>query len=69
MPDYTLIRTETFGRDESVNIPAQPCRTPYAMAYVQPQCWENVLCAEEALSCGSAFRSLIMPFLGKGAYR
>ena len=69
MPDYTVIHAETPVRDKSVPTTAALCRMPYAMAFVQPQCWENVLCAEDALACGTAFRSLIMPFLGKEAFR
>ena len=46
-----------------------PCRKPYAMAYVQPQCWEAVMCAGDALAHGCAFPSLVKPFLGKEACR
>ena len=42
---------------------------PYAMAFVRVQSWEPVLCAEDALKNGTAFRSLIKPFLAKEGYR
>lgn len=70
MPDYTLIPRE-MPREEykPPHIPADSCRKPYAMAFVQPQCWEAVMCAEDALANGTAFRSLVMPFPGKEACR
>ena len=42
-------------------------RVPYAMAYVRVQEWEKTLSAEEALRYGTAFGSLVMPFLGRRA--
>ena len=38
---------------------------PLAMAYVRDQDWEKPMNARDALNCGSAFRSLVMPFTGK----
>ena len=37
----------------------------YAMAFVRPQCWECPLPCEAALENGTAFGSLVMPFLAK----
>lgn len=70
MPDYTLIPREMpCGDVTPACMPAPACQKPYAMAYVQPQRWETVMCAEDALGSGTAFRSLVMPFLGKEAVR
>ena len=38
---------------------------PLAMAYVKDQPWEKVMTARDALNCGTAFRSLVMPFRGE----
>ena len=57
-------RAETVAQSDSAF-----CRKPYAMAYVQPQRWETIMCAEDALAHGTAFPSLVMPFLGKEACR
>jgi len=55
-------------REEALACPyPNPCRKPYTMAYVQPQCWETVMCAGDALAHGTAFPSLVKPFLGKEA--
>ena len=37
---------------------------PLAMAYVKDQSWETPMCAADALSHGTAFKRLVMPFLG-----
>ena len=55
-------------REEAPACPyPNPCRKPYAIAYVQPQCWEPIMCAGDALAHGTAFPSLVLPFLGKEA--
>ena len=36
-----------------------------AMAYVRDQDWEKTLSARDALNCGTAFSSLVMPFRGE----
>ena len=63
MNDYTAYGSAcTCGRDDGVfcgNI-------PLAMAYVKDQDWEKAMAARDALNHGTAFRSLVMPFRGKG---
>lgn len=57
-------------REEALSCPyPNPCRKPYAIACVQPQCWEAIMCAGDALAHGTAFPSLVLPFLGKEACR
>ena len=40
---------------------------PLAMAYVRDQNWEKPLSACDAMNSGTAFFSLVMPFVGEGA--
>lgn len=42
---------------------------PLAMAYVRDQAWERTLNARDALKQGTAFPSLVMPFVGKEGCR
>lgn len=63
MNDYTVFTPKTAcGEDDAVF--AQ--NAPLAMAFVRDQKWEKPLDAMNALRYGSAFRSLVKPFWGKG---
>jgi len=62
MPEYTsLRRCETPA--EPINDPMFTPNAPYAMAYVKIQRWEQPMDAMSALRCGTAFASLVKPFL------
>ena len=62
MKDYTALESaRTCGGSDGVL-----CRNvPLAMAYVKDQSWETPLTACDALSSGTAFASLVMPFRGE----
>jgi len=57
MSEYTVFDSGARG-----GVPGG--RVPLAMAYVRDQDWERPLRARDALNCGTAFRSLVMPFTG-----
>ena len=42
------------------------CDKPLAMAYVPWQEWRDIYETEKALHCGTIFKELNLPFLGKG---
>ena len=63
----------TIMNDYSVFMPKDACRendavfgknVPLAMAYVRDQDWEKPMRAMDALKNGTAFGSLVKPFLG-----
>jgi len=59
--EYTAVNpAENSGSDGVFNR-----SVPLAMAYVRDQSWESPMTACDALSCGTAFRSLVMPFRGE----
>lgn len=41
-----------------------PCNPALAMAYIPFQQWNDVYCAEKALSAGTVFPCLNLPFVG-----
>ena len=62
MSEYTAYAPKRACSDAGDNVFAR--RVPLAMAYVRDQDWERPLRARDALNCGTAFRSLVMPFTG-----
>lgn len=56
---------------ESQSRPAPHIDPPHepmvlGMAYVRPQKWEDLYEPEDALQCGTIFRKLNYPFMGRG---
>ena len=42
---------------------------PLAMAYVPWQIWQDIYESEKGFHCGTIFKELNLPFLGKGGNR
>lgn len=61
MSEYTILRP-CESADSTINENARLPRTPYAMAFVEPQRWERPLSAADALANGTAFYNLVKPF-------
>ncbi len=62
------LRTDMAVSSESVEAGVQKCRCfenfPLAMAYVPMQKFENIYSVNEALTRGTLFKDLDLPFLG-----
>jgi len=63
MSEYTAYAPKRACSDAGDNVFAR--RVPLAMAYVRDQDWERPMRAHDALNHGTAFRSLVMPFVGR----
>lgn len=61
MNDYSAFMAKDSCRENDSVFAAN---VPLAMAYVRDQNWENPMRAMDALKSGTAFRSLVKPFLG-----
>lgn len=61
MNDYSVfVPKDRCGENDSVFSKS----APLAMAFVRDQDWERPMRAEDALKHGTAFRSLVKPFVG-----
>lgn len=63
MSDYIAYAPNPACKDPGDSAFAQ--WVPLAMAYVRDQNWERPMRAYDALNHGTAFRSLVMPFVGR----